>query len=196
MSLRQLAKDVQSFVKESYEYHVEFKEKEKYFLDNYNKGILGDQGLSQKLDEVRNGINEKKHAKANELKAKIEQVREQELKHIDETINTVTADDVAELSLISQLELTAEEMDGYVNKYKRTPLALKKLQEVATDKKMIGVDFPPDRKQYLNVVLGRLDNQISKFENMQYGEMTIKVQMYMDGAINGINEDVAVYRSL
>lgn len=196
MNIEQLAKDIQNFIKESYEYHKEFKEKEKYLLDNYHKGILGDEGLSQELDKVRNEINAKKREQAEKLKAKIQQVHEKELKYIEDTTESITVDELAELQLISDLGVTDEEMNGYIQKYKRKPLALKKLQEVAKDRNIVGADFPRDRKQYLNTILGRWDNQVNRWQYMTFSEMTTKLAMYMDGAVNGIDEDLRAYEQL
>lgn len=196
MSIEQLAKDIQGFIKESYKYHEEFKEEEKHLLDKLHNGVLGDEGFSQKIDKIRDEINAKKHERAEKLKVKIEQVHEKELKHIEDTTESITVDELAELQLISELGVTDEEMNGYIQKYKRKPLALKKLQEVAKDKGVIGVDFPRDRKQYLNTILGRWDNQVNRWQYMAFDEMTAKVEMYMTGAINGIDEDLRAYEQL
>lgn len=196
MSLRQLGKDVQAFIRKSYEYHVKYKEQEAELLEQHKREVIGSEGLRQKLDEVKDEINERKHAIADELGVRVDRVHEQELKHIEDTTETVTADNVAELELISQLELTTDELNKYIDRYRRTPLALKKLQEIASTNNIIGGEFPRDRKQYLNTILGRMRTQINEFAYMQYGEMSIKVQMYMDGAIRSIDEDIAMYESL
>lgn len=196
MSIRQLAREMQEFIKESHTYHEEYKKQEEHYMDNYHKGILGDKGLSQKIAEIRDEINSKQLNKSERLKAKIDQVHANELKHIEKTTEGVTADEVAELQLISQLELTDEEMNEYIKKYRRSPLALKKLQAIAKDNKNIHLNFPRDRKKYLNVVLGRWRSQINRWEYMPFDELSVKIEMYMEAAIDGIDEDLRSYESL
>ena len=53
-----------------------------------------------------------------------------------------------------------------------------------------------DRKEYLNVILGRMSNYISRFKNIDERTHEIKLKMIADGAIRGIDEDITAYRSL
>src|SRR5699024_12830501 len=110
-------------------------------------------------------------------------------KMIDETSEPTTADTLSEVELLSQWELDNETMSEYINKYKRSPVALKKLQEISRDKKLMS-QFPPSKKEYLNIVAGRISSKVSSFSRPNYDEYGVKVDMLADGAISSLKEDV------
>ena len=62
--------------------------------------------------------------------AKLDSVEKTELEKIKSEYETVTADVLAELSLLSTMRLSEQELLDYLEKYKRNPLAIKKLHEI------------------------------------------------------------------
>lgn len=195
MELEQLGKEIQSFVNESRELTLNYQKREAELQEKVKQGLRGAVEAQQELENMKNNIYETLQEKAKKLEKKKEEIREQELSHIEETSQPVTADVLAELTLLSQMNLTSDDMQRYIEKYRRFPLALRRLQEIAQEKKIF-VQFPPDRREYLNVVLGRADNHLSRFKNPKLNEMSVKIEMIADGVITGIEEDITAYRSL
>ena len=64
--------------------------------------------------------------------AKLENFEQTELEKIKSEYETVTADNVAELNLLSTMKVSEQELLSYLEKYKRTPLAIKKLHEIGS----------------------------------------------------------------
>ena len=62
--------------------------------------------------------------------AKLENFEQTELEKIKSEYETVTADNVAELNLLSTMKVSEQELLSYLEKYKRNPLAIKKLHEI------------------------------------------------------------------
>lgn len=62
--------------------------------------------------------------------AKLENLEQTELEKIKSEYETVTADSVAELNLLSTMKVSEQELLNYLEKYKRNPLAIKKLHEI------------------------------------------------------------------
>lgn len=62
--------------------------------------------------------------------AKLENFEHTELEQIKSEYETVTADNVAELNLLSTMKVSEQELLSYLEKYKRNPLAIKKLHEI------------------------------------------------------------------
>ncbi|MFS9298092.1 hypothetical protein [Streptococcus oralis] len=62
--------------------------------------------------------------------AKLENFEQTELEKIKSEYETVTADNVAKLNLLSTMKVSEQELLSYLEKYKRNPLAIKKLQEI------------------------------------------------------------------
>ncbi|GAB2495975.1 hypothetical protein GCM10008929_17350 [Alkalibacterium psychrotolerans] len=57
-------------------------------------------------------------------------------------------------------------------------------------------EFPPDRKERLNVTLGRMDSSLNRFSSPDYDSYDVKVKMIAEGAIGGHARDIKYYRSL
>ena len=62
--------------------------------------------------------------------ARLENFEQTELEQIKSEYETVTADNVAELNLLSTMKVSEQELLNYLEKYKRNPLAIKKLHEI------------------------------------------------------------------
>lgn len=62
--------------------------------------------------------------------AKLENFEQTELEQIKSEYETVTADNVAELNLLGTMKVSEQELLNYLEKYKRNPLAIKKLHEI------------------------------------------------------------------
>lgn len=61
---------------------------------------------------------------------KLEALEEAELENIKLEYEVVTADNVAELNLLSSMSVSEKELLDYLDKFKRNPLAIKKLHEI------------------------------------------------------------------
>ena len=61
----------------------------------------------------------------NKIMANIEQERTKQPQALEEKKNSVTADDVAELMFESTKDISWEEFEQYLEKYKNKPLAIK-----------------------------------------------------------------------
>lgn len=195
MELEQVAKEVQGFINESYQATSEYKKTESDLKEKVRNGLRGPVEIKQELEDKRRSIQATLSTKADQLQAKLDEVKTKELKNIEETSESITADTLAELNLLSQLDLTSADISEYINKYKNTPLALRKLKEIAREKKTMN-EFPPDKKEYLNVVIGRMSNSLSRFQRPNYEDYDVKTKMVADGAIEGHAHDVSYFRSL
>lgn len=195
MNLNQLKKEVEEYINQSYDLTVEYQKTQADLLDKVDKQLRGKKEVRNELDEKKAKMNDLLTTKANDLQDKIERVKANELAKIEETTEQVTADTLAELNLLEQLDLTGQDIDQYINKFKRTPLAMRKLQEISKDKGLMN-QFPPTRQEYLNVILGRMNTSIDRFRIPNTSSHEVKLEMLKDGAIRSLNEDVEAYESL
>ncbi len=121
-------------------------------LGAYKQKKIEDYGKMEKdlFDKIRNKLmyqseadlrleNFKKEAEThsnNEYSSiirKIEEFEKSELESIKAEYETVTADDVAELNLLASMNVSEKELLEYLDKYKRNPLAIKKLHAIGSD---------------------------------------------------------------
>ena len=91
----------------------------------------------------------------------IEQERTKQLEELKSEKNSVTADDVAELMLLeSTKDISWEEFEEYLEKYKNKPLAIKKLGEIA--KSHTDLSFLTMRNTILKIVPKKLAEFLKK----------------------------------
>lgn len=197
MTLEQLAKETQEFIQEALEVQNDYVKHSDDLNKKVKAGLKGSVEVLQELGKMKDNITEDFYSKAVKLQEKIEVVRNEEIKNIEKHEDPITSDALAELTLLSELELSKSDLENYVEKYKYSPLALKRIREIS-HKNNIFVDFPKDRKEHLNTTLGRIDNHITRFKSprLDGGVENIKTTMVAEGAIKGIKEDVAFYKSL
>ncbi|GGE34674.1 hypothetical protein [Streptococcus himalayensis] len=72
----------------------------------------------------------------NSIKNKLSAFEQSEKEKIKAEYETVTADDVAELTLLGTMAVNEGEIKGYLERYKKNPLAVKKIHEIATENKI------------------------------------------------------------
>ncbi|SQG84104.1 Uncharacterised protein [Streptococcus uberis] len=91
--------------------------------------IVFEENLKNKAEEIKRISDSKFEA----ITAVLSDFITKELDSINNIGNSVTANDVAELDLLSTMTLTQEEFISYFIKYKNKPLAVKKLQQIHRD---------------------------------------------------------------
>ncbi|GAB2499530.1 hypothetical protein GCM10008929_20120 [Alkalibacterium psychrotolerans] len=122
MTLEELNKEVESFIEESYNLTTEYKKEQEDLSKKVNEGLKGPVEVDQVLSSKKQKNSELLYNKAKTLKEKIETIREAELSKIEESVEPITADTLAELNLLSQLELSNDDMSYYVDNSSFAPL--------------------------------------------------------------------------
>ena len=119
-------------------------------------------------EKVKNNEMYQTDTEYNSIISKIDAIEQTELEAIKAGYETVTADNLAELTLLGQTKVTEKELLSYLEKYKRNPLAIKKLHEIAFNN---GISLP----EYV-LKEDRLNNLLQLFK--QYAKS------YHDTSIN------------
>lgn len=83
-----------------------------------------------RLENFKKEANQYSDTEFTNILAKLENFEQTELEKIKSEYETVTADSVAELNLLSTMKVSEQELLSYLEKYKRNPLAIKKLHEI------------------------------------------------------------------
>ena len=138
-----------------------------------NQGILGPKGAQIKQEELReekDNYQWELRKKVDDLLEKIEASEQKVLENIEANAEPVTADNVAELQLLKEIDTTAEELQRYAKKYHNNPLAIKTLEQIAKDKEIL-VTFPETEQ----------DKIINKYKKLK----TV-VKTYNDFRVNAV----------
>lgn len=163
MTFTTIKEDIKIFGKRKYQLMKEYVELDEEMKKKLAAGTIGTKTAKDQLDQAYNNAKKESQHRRDELADKIEAEYEKELKTLKESVQSVTADDVAELSLLaSTKEITKEELEGYFVKYANKPLALKKIREIANEKPdLLMIDFESfDTEQRLYNLRQRLKQEV------------------------------------
>ncbi|NQL62007.1 hypothetical protein HO446_04665 [Streptococcus suis] len=83
-----------------------------------------------RLENFKKEAENFSNAEHSSILGKLEAIEKTELEAIKSEYETVTADNVAELNLLGTMKVSEQELLGYLEKFKRNPLAIKKLHEI------------------------------------------------------------------
>lgn len=130
MTLTTIKNDIKVFGKKKLEYMRGYIAMQEDFQDKLQKQLIGKVYADQELLKYKKeGENYSKNT-TQLLYQQLEKEKNAELTSYKSKEEPITADDAAELSLLSSIKLTAAEMQEYLEKYKNKPLALRKLEDI------------------------------------------------------------------
>ena len=102
----------------------------KELLEKVRDQVLYQSEAELRLENFKKEADQYSDTEFANILAKLENFEQTELEKIKSEYETVTADNVAELNLLSTMKVSEQELLSYLEKYKRNPLAIKKLHEI------------------------------------------------------------------
>ena len=102
----------------------------KELLEKVRDQVLYQSEAELRLENFKKEADQYSDNEFANILAKLENFEQTELEKIKSEYETVTADNVAELNLLSTMKVSEQELLSYLEKYKRNPLAIKKLHEI------------------------------------------------------------------
>ena len=102
----------------------------KGLLEKVRDQVLYQSEAELRLENFKKEADQYSDTEFVNILAKLENFEQTELEKIKSEYETVTADNVAELNLLSTMKVSEQELLSYLEKYKRNPLAIKKLHEI------------------------------------------------------------------
>lgn len=194
MSLELLSKEVVSFVEESWNASKDYLDLSEELHDQVNEGLKGvkeaDNLKQNHQDIAKESLNQKK----SQLRDKLQRIKETDLSSIQSNYEPVTADLVAEVTLLSQLDLQSSDIEKYKEKYKNNPLLLKKLRSISEEKKAF-VAFEDTKEETLEKLVKELENALEYFESPDFTSYGAKINIIANGTIDKINRNVKNYKN-
>ncbi|KXU02866.1 hypothetical protein ACVR0H_05305 [Streptococcus constellatus subsp. viborgensis] len=186
MTLTTLKNDIKAFGKKKIEFMSGYVAMQEDYQKKLAEGMIGQKWADQELQNYKKEADTFSYNTSQSLYKQLEVEKKNELARYEAAGQSVTADDVAELSLLSTMKLSSKEMLSYLEKYKNKPLAIKKLLEIIhndTNLTFIEIDIDKyDNKQKLEALFHLLTKRIDYF-----GE-GLKV--------NGDKVDLAIHKSI
>ncbi|MGF0046529.1 hypothetical protein ACQRD4_00940 [Streptococcus hyointestinalis] len=197
-TLTELKNELKAFGKQRYGYMKQYIELAEDLGQKLKQGVMYQSEVEARLHDFKQNVETQSRQKADELYNKIEQTYEAELVKLQDTVQGVTADDVAELTLLATTEVTKDELEEYFVKYKNKPLAVKKLKEIAKQSPELMVDVEQfDKEQSLYNLRQFFKQQLSSF--MGYYTVTddkirlVQADMIINGDVTALDDYLARY---
>ena len=139
MTLTEIKTQIDNFGKRKQEQIEEYSNKQKELAEKVKNNEMYQTEANLRLEDIAKAAKNYSDTEYNSIISKIEAIEHTELEAIKAGYETVTADNLAELTLLGQTKVTEKELLSYLEKYKRNPLAIKKLHEIAFNN---GISLP------------------------------------------------------
>ena len=139
MTLTEIKTQIDNFGKRKQEQIEEYSNKQKELAEKVKNNEMYQTEANLRLEDIAKAAKNYSDTEYNSIISKIDAIEQTELEAIKAGYETVTADNLAELTLLGQTKVTEKELLSYLEKYKRKPLAIKKLHEIAFNN---GISLP------------------------------------------------------
>ena len=139
MTLTEIKTQIENFGKRKQEQIEEYSNKQKELAEKVKNNEMYQTEANLRLEDLAKAAKNYSDTEYNSIISKIDAIEQTELEAIKAGYETVTADNLAELTLLGQTKVTEKELLSYLEKYKRNPLAIKKLHEIAFNN---GISLP------------------------------------------------------
>lgn len=147
--------------------------------------------ITQREKDILNELERDKIQIFRELDA----AEKEEYKTIEEAEQPVTADMLAELQMLDETFVRDEDLTPYIEKYKNTPLAMRKLKAIASKHKNMA-DFPASKADQLKVFMANIQSFAESAAKPQFDRMKPVVDMVIDGQLRTLQTDSEIYSQL
>lgn len=132
MTFTTIKSELKTFANKKVDYMRSYIELQEKLKKEVAEGMKGSKQAQIELADLKSEGETYSQKTYDKIMSDIEQERTKQLEELKSEKNSVTADDVAELMLLeSTKDISWEEFEEYLEKYKNKPLAIKKLGEIA-----------------------------------------------------------------
>lgn len=166
--LKSILKDVAAYIRNSEGKAYAYKANKNKYNEKLSQELMGVQEARNLLsDEQAQGEAELKQIRE-DLENRLDEWRELTIKQSEGKKQSVKQDDLAELTLLGMLEVDSVELEGYADKYKHNPLALRMIEKIAKDK---GILYAPPitKAEKAQAIVSRLKSDIQLHASVRHG---------------------------
>lgn len=195
MNIKHLESKLGRFIKETQDRIMSYQQYKADLNEQVKKQLKGSLEAQNLINAMETDIKQFLKSSTQDLKENISYVREVELERIDKNSESITPESLAELTLLSQIELNNDDLTRYVEKYKNNPLAIRKLNSIAKTQNLMCF-VPEDKAETLNKILDSFDYQIDYYSNVPADILAPKLDMIVEGNITSNTEKVDAFQAL
>ena len=175
-----ISKQADVFSQQATKYRNQLIEGKETTAQKVRDGYMSPEARDQMLQEMESALKTYQREEKDRLTERLDYVCTAELKKIEQTFEGVTADDVAELELLEKTKITAIDLEQMQKRFKNKPVALSRLNAIATERNMPTVVTSP-KVEHLKEYHQRMKRYISDTAHFTADDTMAK-------AVNGMKE--------
>ena len=164
MSIEQILKEIARYAKKVAADSQEIIAKTDEYKKKVTQGLMGSTEAEQRIQGMKNELQAFRRQRANELNQALETAYSAEQARLNSRYKSVTADDVAELTLLSEMAVNKQTLERYKQLYQGKPLALQKLQQIASQQE-VEFNLAPSQLEVLDKLVKGAQGNIDTFRN-------------------------------
>lgn len=145
--MKQVMEMVENFAWDKLATKKAFIQKRDALREEVKRELLGKVRYEDFIERELEKLAERNQRKTAAIMQRLNQVEEHERHALRTLEKQVTADDLAELTLLATLDLSERELSYYFKKFENKPLALKKIEEIYKEKYEGDFLCPRSRKE-------------------------------------------------
>ena len=180
--LKSILKDVAAYIRNSEGKAYAYKANKNKYNEKLSQELMGVQEARDLLSEQQTQGRAELRQIREDLEKRLDEWKELTISQAEGKKQPVKQDDLAELTLLGMLEVDSVELEGYADKYKHNPLALRMIEKIAKDK---GILYAPPitKAEKAQAIVSRLKMDIQYHANPNHNHTDSHIEFVASGDI-------------
>lgn len=180
--LKSILKDVAAYIRNSEGKAYAYKANKNKYNEKLSQELMGVQEARDLLSEQQTQGRAELRQIREDLENRLDEWKELTISQAEGKKQPVKQDDLAELTLLGMLEVDSVELEGYADKYKHNPLALRMIEKIAKDK---GILYAPPitKAEKAQAIVSRLKMDIQYHANPNHNHTDSHIEFVASGDI-------------
>lgn len=180
--LKSILKDVAAYIRNSEGKAYAYKANKNKYNEKLSQELMGVQEARDLLSEQQTQGRAELRQIREDLEKRLDEWKELTISQAEGKKQPVKQDDLAELTLLGMLEVDSVELEGYADKYKHNPLALRMIEKIAKDK---GIMYAPPitKAEKAQAIVSRLKMDIQHHAEPRYVHTDSHIEFVASGDI-------------
>ena len=180
--LKSILKDVSAYIRNSEGKAYAYKANKNKYNEKLSQELMGVQEARDLLSEQQTQGRAELRQIREDLENRLDEWKELTISQAEGKKQPVKQDDLAELTLLGMLEVDSVELEGYADKYKHNPLALRMIEKIANDKGIM-YTAPLTKAEKAQAIVSRLKMDIQYHANPNHNHTDSHIEFVASGDI-------------
>lgn len=184
-TLNQLAKETKKLHKDTLTYINNLDKLHEQLNEQYKENMITHHAYDTQMEELKQKNTKNIKQQVKNIREQLDEVKETETSKLKENEIPVTQDILAELTLLAEVDPDKNTLKEYMEKYSKTPLALQKIQAIASKKNIVLVSEELTGEEQLNNHFKKIDDGLDYLDHLNVGRDTSVQGITREMVLNG-----------